>query len=307
MRDVRLAELDRRIAELAGRQFNRVSRQQLLVLGLSADAIDDRMAAGRLVAVEQGVFAIAPLLQHDDWGRWSAAPLTAPGSVLSHVSAAAAWGFWSLPRRFETITRPGSGGPRRHGDIVAFRSSTLEGDRTCLRGIPITSVSRVLVDLARGVSERALARAVREAVRVNLISVHALGDALGRYRGRRGSRRLAVTVARYSGLPLHRARSGAEVRAMEILRDAGRPLPDLNVRIAGEEADLSWSRTRLIIEIDGGPFHLDAGEDARKQARWQAAGWAVRRLPSDTVYEQPGRLLSLAPGAQTPANVPPAR
>ena len=48
-------------------------------------------------------------------------------------------------------------------------------------------------------------------------------------------------------------RSGAEVRALEVLRAAGRPLPRLNVRIAGEEADLSWSRQRLIVEARSSP------------------------------------------------------
>ncbi len=97
---------DAQIAELAGRQFNRISRAQLLELGLSEKAIVHRLVAGRLVAVEQGVFAIAPLLD-DDWGRWMGATLTAPGSTLSHMSAAAAWGLLSLPRQFECVTRPG--------------------------------------------------------------------------------------------------------------------------------------------------------------------------------------------------------
>ena len=209
-------------------------------------------------------------------------------------------GLLGLPRSLETVTRPGSGGPRRHGGVLAFRSSTLNGECTTLREIPITSVSRTLLDLARGVSDRALARSVREAVRLELVTVHALGDALGRCRGRRGARRLADTVARYTGLPLERARSGAEIRALEVLRCARRALPNLNVRIAGEEADLSWAALRLIIEIDGAPFHLDAGEDARKQARWEAAGWSVERISSDDVYERPHRLLNLAP----PPNVP---
>jgi hypothetical protein len=291
---------DVRVAELAGRQFNRVSRQQLLGLGLSDLAIEHRLAAGRLVIVEQGVFAVAPVLEDDDWGRWMGATLTAPESVLSHQSAGSAWGFWGLPRQYETVTRPGNGGPRRHGGVLAFRSSTLDGECTVLRGIPITSVLRTLLDLARAVSERGLARAVREAVRLDLITIDALGDGLGRYRGRRGSRRLASTVARYSGLPLERARSGAEIRALEILRAAGRPLPRLNVRIAGEEADLSWTTPRLIVEIDGGPFHLDEGEDARKQTAWEAAGWTVRRVPSDDIYERPQRLLSLVPSSNVP-------
>jgi hypothetical protein len=286
---------DVRIAEVAGRQFNRVSRSQLLALGMSNKALDRRLSTGRLLSVEEGVFAVPPLLEHDEWGAWMGATLTAPGSRLSHVSGAAAYGFWSLSRTFETITRPGSGGPCHHGGVLVYRSSVLKGDCTVLRGIPITSVARVLLDLARGVSDRALARSLREAIRLELVTVDGIADALGRHRGRRGSRRLSDALARYSGLPLERARSGAEIRALEILRNAGRPLPDLNVRLAGEEADLSWSSSRLIVEIDGGPFHMDRGEDARKTARWEAAGWTVRRISSDDVYERRELLLALVP------------
>ena len=89
-----------------------------------------------------------------------------------------------------------------------------------------------------------------------------------------------------------------------MLRAAGRPLPRLNVRIAGEEADLSWAAWRLIVEIDGGPFHLDAGEDTRKQERWEAAGWTVRRLPSEDVYERPGLLLAAAEAPNVPRCTP---
>jgi hypothetical protein len=284
---------DAQIVEIAGTQFNRISRQQLLAIGDSDKTIERAVQAKRLVPVERGVFAVAPLLEHDEWGRWMGASLTAPGTVLSHVSGGAAWGL--LPRRFETVTRPGSGGPRRHGGVLVHRSTTLAGDCTEFHGIPITTVARTLLDLAGCVTDRALARAVRDAVRLDLVTLAALGDALGNYRGRRGAGRLAATVARYAGLPSERARSGAEVRAIEILRDDGRPLPPLNVRIAGEEADLSWPDFRLIIEIDGGPFHLDVGEDARKQTRWEAAGWAVRRMPAGDVYERPHHLLAVAP------------
>ncbi len=85
------------------------------------------------------------------------------------------------------------------------------------------------------------------------------------------------------------------MRALMILRDAGRPMPALNVCRAGEEADLSWPAHRLIIEIDGAPFHLDRGEDARKQARWEAAGWLVRRIDADRIYDSPGSLLAISP------------
>ena len=284
---------DARVAAIAKRQFNRISRAQLHQAGLGDHAIAHRIAAGRLEAVHEGVFAVAPLLEDDGWGRWMGATLTAPRSVLSHASAAAAWGIWSLPRTWEEVTRPGSGGPRRFDGVVVHRSSTLAGDTGLMRGVPITSVTRTLLDLSCRVTDRSLARLVREAGRLKLVTSPALTDKLLAYRGRRGSRRLAQTVARYADLPIQRARSGAEIRALEILRDAGYQLPRLNHRVAGEEADLSWSRPSLIVEVDGGPFHLDRGEDARKQRVWESAGWTVRRIPSDEVYERPGRLLAL--------------
>lgn len=224
-----------------------------------------------------------------------AATLTAPRSVLSHFSAATAWGIWSLPVRTEVVTRPGSGGRRHESGVIVFRSSTLAGDIRALERIPITSVPRTILDLAGKVSATSLARLIRDAVRLKLTTVLELTLYARARRGARGVGRLRDALVRYSGLPLDRARSGAEIRALELVRDAGRPLPLLNVRIAGEEADLSWARQRLIIEIDGSPFHLDVGEDARKQAAWEAAGWRVKRVNADHVYEEPHRLLELAP------------
>jgi hypothetical protein len=291
------------VARLAGAQFNRVSRGQLAGLGLSAAAIAHGLAAGRLVRVEQGVFAMPPVLGHDDWGLWMGATLTALGTVLSHGSAASAWGL-SRRGRLVTVTRPGNGGPRRHGGVLVFRSSTLQGEYRTLRDIPITTVPRTLLDLAARSRTQELARAVREAVRMRLTTLEAIADCLERHPRRRGSRRLLAVLGRYSGLPIERARSGAEVRALEVLRAGGYALPRLNARVAGEEADLSWAAVRVLIEVDGGPFHLDVGEDARKQTRWEDAGWTVKRISSDDVYERPERLLALAAAMNVPQRAP---
>ncbi|HYH62167.1 MAG TPA: hypothetical protein VD766_09905 [Solirubrobacterales bacterium] len=144
-------------------------------------------------------------------------------------------------------------------------------------------------------SNKALAKALREFVRLKTTTIYSLSDWLGPRSHRRGALRLAKAMARYRGLPIERARSGAEVRALEILRDAGIELPRLNVDVAGEEADLSWPRERLIIEIDGGPYHQDVGADARKEAVWRDARWDVFRIDSDDVYDHPGPLVEIAP------------
>jgi very-short-patch-repair endonuclease len=290
---------DAQVIRLAGEQFNRISRVQLEELGCDANAVRHLVRRHRLVLVEQAVFAIPPVLD-DDWGRWMGATLTAPGTVLSHFSAAAAWQLWSRPRALVTVTRAGHGGPRQHGGLWVHRSTTLEGNTQKLRGIPITTVPRTALDLAPRITTTALARLVRDAIRLKVSTLAELFGYCAQYRGTRGTGHLRAVLIRYAGLPLRRARSGAEVRAIEVLRDARFVLPDLNYRIAGEEADLSWPSVRAIIEIDGGPFHLDRGGDARKQAIWEHAGWAVRRIPSDDVYESPHRLVALASSLSVP-------
>jgi very-short-patch-repair endonuclease len=291
---------DVRVAQLAAQQYNRFSLAQLRDLGIGLDVVRHRLATGRWEAVHEAVFAIAPALG-DERSRWMAATLTEGGSVLSHASAAAAWGFWSEPRDVEIVTRPGSGGPRRLDGVLVYRSDTLPRDTTVREGIAITTVARTLLDLAAHFRGARLSRCVREAIRLQTTSTREVMDALlGHHRGRRGSRRLAHTIAAYEGLPVHRARSVSEVLALQLIKQAGRPEPRFNRRVAGEEADFSWRAHKLIIELDGPDFHRDIGEDARKQAIWEAAGWTVERLLSPTVFDRPERFLALVPKTERP-------
>jgi Protein of unknown function (DUF559) len=287
MRDVRLLEL-------LEQQWNRASLTQIEALGYTRLDVSRWVASGRIRAVHEGVFAGRPFLD-DQRGRWMAATLTAPGTCLSHASSAALHGFWDRRRSTETVTRLGSGGPRRIDGLLVYRSLTIAGSTMTIDGIPTTTSERAIIEMAPHVDDPALARLVREALRTKVTTSERLLRAVDAYLGRRGTRRVLRTLAKYAGLPLSRARSGAEIRALMVLRDADRPLPRLNHKIAGEEADLSWASESLIIEIDGGPFHQDVGEDRRKETVWRGAGWAVLRVPSDDVYDAPERLLALAP------------
>lgn len=226
--------------------------------------------------------------------RWRAATLTAPSSALSHASGGACWQFRPWQARFEVVTRPGSGGPRRLGDLLVCRSACLEGHITSRDGIPITTPARTLIDLAPVLDERATAKCVREALRLRLLTALELRLAVAEHPGRRGVRLLRELAARYERLPIERTRSDAEARALEVLDAADVLAPDLNEEIAGEEADLSWPAQRRIVEIDGPQWHRDPLEDARKEAIWRAAGWTVDRIASDPVFDAPHELVALA-------------
>jgi very-short-patch-repair endonuclease len=247
--------------------------------------------------VHPGVYALtsAPLTQHQ---RWMAATLTTPDSVLSHASAAACWGFAPQRRRgaqtnhYEVVTRPGSGGRRRLGGVLVLRSTTLKGDTTRLNGIPITTAARTLIDEAPHLNDKQLGRAFREALRLNVTSTQQLFRTLDRQRGRRGTARVKELAIRYSAVPYNRTRSNAEALGFEVLHDAGIEPPRVNMTVAGEEADLVWPERRLIVEVDGPQFHKFPDEDARKARRWRGAGFTVRRIASDAVYDVPEGLVA---------------
>jgi very-short-patch-repair endonuclease len=112
---------------------------------------------------------------------------------------------------------------------------------------------------------------------------------------------LRAAVEQLGGLRLDRCRSDAEAWAVALIADAGLAAPDVNERVAGEEADLSWPAARLIVELDGPSYHVLRDADIRKMKAWREAGFDVRRLPTDAVYHEPERLLALVP----PTNVGP--
>lgn len=269
---------------------------QLVCAGLSPGAI--RHTIADLREIHDGVYLSghAPMTNRQ---RWWAAVVTAPNSTLSHASAAAAHGIRDHRGSFEVVVRPGSGGPQRHGNVLVCRSKTLPAeDIVRVRALPVTSGARTILDLIPYLTDKASRRLVREALRLGATTPPELWATIDRHRGRRGVARLRLIVQEYAALPARRTKSDPELHALELLQAAGRPRPRVNIWIAGEEADLSWRRQRLIIELDAPDFHRFPSEDARKEAAWRAAGWTVHRLPTDDVYDHPDRLLALAPPAR---------
>lgn len=282
--------MDVRIEELLVEQEGVVARWQLLERGVPVDRVRHFARSARRLHAGVWVTGHAPLHRRQIW--WAAA-LSAPRTVVSQASAGAAWRFRPWEGSYEVVTRPGSGGPRRFAGLLVCRSTTLAGHVTSIGGIPVTNPERTIADLAASLGPRATTKCVREAVRLKATTMKRLALHLGRSGTPSGTALLRAYVARHSLLPFHRCRSDAEARALEVLDAAGHPIPRVNERVAGEEADLSWPDRRLIVEIDGPDFHRFRDEDARKTAVWRAAGWTVRRVPSGIVFDDPAAFLAV--------------
>ena len=283
--------MDAHLRRLAARQSDVIAAWQLRRIGWTWGKIEHHVSRFGWRRLHPGVYALnsSPLTRRQ---LWFAAVLTAPGSVLSHGSAADCYGFHRFDRGFEVISRPGRGGRRRHPRLLVFRSTTLAGNTTRHRDIPITTPARTLIDLATGLDAKRLGRAFRESIRLKHTSARLVLRTVDKHRGRPGTPALSALAERYGAIPYHRTRSDAEARALELLHDAKVPPPRVNVHVAGEEADLVWPERKLIVEIDGPQYHRFADEDARKQTVWEGAGYVVRRVPSDDVYDAPASFLA---------------
>jgi AraC-like DNA-binding protein len=269
------------VVALAAGRFGVVSRTELRDLGMSRDAIDHWLRAGRLLALHRGVYAVGHSALRRE-GRWLAAVLACgEGAVLSHRSAAAHWGLLHTDQsRVDVIapaTRRGVPGIRLH------RSRSLDArDTTNHRGIPVTTVARTLLDLAATVQSHLLERALAQAERLRLYDHTAITDVIARSNGHRATAILAQATAREPKL----TKSGWEVRMLELIRNAGLPEPLVNephdVPDHGEcKPDFHWPAHNLIVETDGWDTHRtrQAFEDDRaKDAALTAAGYRVVRF-----------------------------
>lgn len=281
--------MDVHLRKLAAGQDDLVAAWQLMRLAWTRKRVLHHARRNGWRQIHDGVFAMthSPLTQRQ---RWIAAVLTAPDTFLAGDSAATCHGYREWSGSYETVVRPGSGGKRRFGDLLVARSTKLEGSVMRVRGIPVVTAERALIDIAPDLGISQLGRAFRESIRLRTTTANDIARAL---RGQRGTSRLRHWCDRYATIPYHRCRSDAESRALEILHDAAVPPPQVNVKVGGIEADLVWRRWRFLVEVDGREFHLFSDEDARKEFAWRCAGYDVHRIPAATVYARPNDLVSL--------------
>jgi very-short-patch-repair endonuclease len=287
--------VDRRIGDLASRQYGVVSRAQLVGLGLTRGAILTRMRHGWLRPVHRGVYAVGhSRLEHR--GTWMAAVLAGGGAgraMATPPTAAVLAGGDPGPTVLAAATRSGRTqdavtvalshrsaaalhglGPARRGDIVEIttdtprssrdrlrvhRTGSLAGSTTVRDGIACTTVARTLVDLAAIESTAATERRWSTAASRNLIRSTDIRHELRTRPQHPGVVVIRAAFARDFAVLGQRTRSDLERMALRLCRDFELPPPHANrlVEVDGVvyEADLLWPEQRLIVEVDGDRTH----------------------------------------------------
>jgi very-short-patch-repair endonuclease len=276
-----------RVLALAARQHGVVARAQLLALGLSGDGIKHRVRKGLLHRVRRGVYAVGrPNLGRH--GRWMAAVLACgPDAVLSHESAAVLWGIRTREPSDIEIAVPRLAA-RSEPRCVIHRRVLAPSDITERHGIPVTTPTRSLLDLAGTLGPRALEAAVNQADKLDLVDPEALRSALDAMKGRRAAPALRTLLDRRT---FTLTDSELERRFLRIARKAGLGKPMTQVRVNGFLVDFYWPDLKLVVETDGLRYHRTPAQQANDRRRDQvhtAAGLTPLRFThAQVAFERP--------------------
>jgi very-short-patch-repair endonuclease len=157
-----------------------------------------------------------------------------------------------------------------------------------IEGIPATTPSRTVLDLAAKVSSAQLERLVAEAFARNLTSRPRLLMLVDRYSRRPGTPALRALLEADSK-PID-TRSPPERRMLALLRRAELPLPQVNADLYGYVADFLWAEQRLVVEVDPYATHSSPSSferDRRKDADLVLRGYRVIRISWRQLRDRP--------------------
>ena len=284
---------DRNCRELAARQCGVLSRSQAKSCGLTARAIDRRVARGEFLLVHPGVYLIAgaaPSWRRDLWAAFLGA---GPAAAISHRSAGALWGFEGLAEGIVELTSTSRQVSER---VIQHRKRLARLDVEILDGLRVTSPARTLLDLADVLGARRVERAFHDALHRELVSVSGMRALLRRSGGRgvRGCTLIRELLASTDSVDT-RSQTTFERRLGRVIRESSLPAAVPQFEIYDEDGfvtrpDFAYPKERLAIEADSYQFHgnkLAWANDLDKRTRLASAGWHVLAFTWADVHERP--------------------
>jgi very-short-patch-repair endonuclease len=279
---------DRVAAWVARRQLDLITTRQLAAAGITEPMMKTRQRRRTLNRVHQGVYLFGTGAMLPGARELAAVLACGEGAHVRRRSALALLGViapWGGDVELAVVgrhCRP------RSGVDVHLVARLGEADRTTQNGIPIVSPALALLEFAGVATGDELERAIAEAHALKLMTERQLQATLERNTGMPGAPALRAELKREGGPQW--TRSEGERRMKLLLRQAGLPIPLTDERLVGYTADFYWPDHRLIVEVDGYPYHSSRWAFERDRRRDQAhiaAGYRVIRFTFRQLANEP--------------------
>ena len=282
-----------------------VTTAELAASGISREQLRRLVRQGALVRLARGAYAPATLAAplSDQAAKHAmlataALAVTGPGAVVSHNSAALIHGLDLLARNTGTtvaLTRPPGSTSTKSGTGVRLHIATLPAGHVVIRrGIPVTSVARTVIDLARTSSFPAGVVVADSALRAKQTTVAELHEVIcvcPRWPGLQAAKRVVAFCDGHSESVLE--------SVSRVAFDAcGLPPPELQVWVGDAiemigRADFLWRAYRTIAEADGALKYADpsrAMAQLTRDARLREAGFEVVHFTWPEITRSPAQV-----------------
>jgi Protein of unknown function (DUF559) len=229
------------------------------------------------------VYAVGHLATSQETRLFEAILFAGPDAALSHGTAAWWRGLLTWPVKSTHISTP--------RQIKSPPGLTIHGrrslEREIVNGLPVTTLSQTMLDLAATEPLRLVRRALAELDFTGEFNPAELRQASGC--GRPGS--AALTRALHSHLPeLARTRSELEVEFLLLCERYGIPIPLMNRELYRVRPDAWWPDFNLVVELDGDANHrgpAQRAKDRRKEVILRGHGLTVLRYDYDLTMRTP--------------------
>lgn len=285
----------RKIDEIASRQYGVFNTLQAREAGFDKSAVRRRLVSGEWLRLDHSVFALAS--SPPKWERrLAAAVLSRPTAVLTHTTAAHLLELRGFRRQLPAILVP-RGSNTRSRVARVFETDEFEGIGLTRRmGFEVTTVPETLLVLARDLDPNRLETAFDDALLAGRLDLDLMSSILDRESGRRTRGIARVRELTSSRLPTAPSRDSTYLEAMleRLLHRADLPpwtreypfhLPHGAARVDVYVA--AWS---LVIEADGRNWHMkrtDFESDRRRDNAFAARGIEVLRYTYRALRDQP--------------------
>jgi very-short-patch-repair endonuclease len=285
-----------------------ITTSDLLGLGVTASALRTLTRRGELRSLGRGAYATKQLAEWlaavpagDVLLRAAGAIATAgPGSVVSHHTAAQIHGlqmYAKAPAPVQ-ITRPPGLGSKSGKPGVQVHTARLPDSHVGVRLIvPVTSVARTVVDLARASAFSAGVVVADSALRQKLASRKDLRAVVADCMKWPGIKNAAKVVEFADAA----AESPLESLARVVFAEGGLRPPQLQVEISDGEfigrVDFLWPEYRTIVEVDGAiKYAIDparARDQLRRDSRLRRAGYELEHFEWRDIIHHADQVVAL--------------
>jgi hypothetical protein len=257
----------------------------LLRLGVSRTTSGDWTRAGYLDARLPGVYAVGSPARTDESDLWEAVLYAGPGAMLSHGTAAWWRDLIDFPVRPIHVSTP-----RRKRSLpgIAVHARRPELNRMRHKGMPVTSVAQMMLDLAAQGEIKLLRKALANLDYADSLHAPAIRAICGQ--GRAGTATLEWAIENYEPL-FAQTRSPFEDDYIWACESLDIPKPDrISVRVLGIPVDAVYDDAMVIVELDGIANHHTPAQvrrNHRNDKKLRDAGWLVLRYTTDQLADDP--------------------